>query len=168
MRKRSTKFSEIINRANDVQPKGVVKAGVLRGNVVFPRQTPVNKNKKTRHTNFSSATTPRKSLSIMQLNSWTASIFSLPSDVTQQDIMTFLSRADLVAMLMTCKAMQKIALKRMLSLGRENDISKAQFQAHLLDDIFRVGCFSQLIWFQKSLNIYQKISLTRRNGFLSR
>ncbi len=42
MRKRSTKFSEIINRANDVQPKGVVKAGVLRGNVVFPRQSPVN------------------------------------------------------------------------------------------------------------------------------
>ncbi len=62
--------------------------------------------------------------------------------------------------------MQKIALKRILSLGRENDISKAQFQAHLLDDIFRVGCFSQLIWFQKSLKYLSKDKLNEKKRIL--
>ncbi len=54
----------------------------------------------------------------------------------------------------------------MLSLGRENDISKAQFQAHLLDDIFRVGCFSQLIWFQKSLKYLSKDKLNEKKRIL--
>ncbi len=38
----------------------------------------------------------------------------------------------------------------MLGLG-EMKTSKAKFQSNLLDDIFRVGCFAQLVWFQEKL-----------------
>ncbi len=78
-----------------------------------------------------------------------SSIFSIPSDVTQQHLMRHLSRADLVALSMTCKTMQRIFAKWMLFSGNMEN-SKARFQALLLDDIFGVGYFSQLVWFQET------------------
>ncbi len=103
--------------------------------------------------------------SIMQPNTWTASLLSLPSDVTQQHIMRFLSRADLVVLSMTCTAMRKTFSKWMISFGREA-IFKAVFRSELMDDLFRVGSFPQLVWFQKTLKCASKIELNQSEQIL--
>ncbi len=96
---------------------------------------------------------------------WTAALVSIPSDVTQQHIMRLLSRADLVALGMTCSAMQKIFSRWMLCLD-EKERSKARFQSELLDELFRVGCFSQLVWFQKSLKYLCRDKLNEKKKIL--
>ncbi len=65
---------------------------------------------------------------------------------------------------MTCTSMQKIFLNWMLSLRKE--VAKVQFQAALLRDIFRVGCFSQLVWFQETLKYISKTKLNKNEQIL--
>ncbi len=98
--------------------------------------------------------------------SWKGSLLSLPSDVTQQHIMSFLSRADLVVLSMTCTAMQKIFSKWMISLGQGKEILKALFRSELIDDLFRVGSFTQLVWFQKTLKYISKTKLNKSKQIL--
>ncbi len=68
---------------------------------------------------------PHLAIIMQQLDSFMASLISLPSDVTMQHIMTFLSRADLVALAMTCTTMHKFFLKWFIFNGEQLD---AQFQ----------------------------------------
>ncbi len=95
----------------------------------------------------------------------TAALVSIPSDVTQQHIMRLLSRADLVVLGMTCSAMQKIFSRWMLCLDKK-ERSKARFQSELLDELFRVGCFSQLVWFQKTLKYLCRDKLNEKKKIL--
>ncbi len=102
---------------------------------------------------------------MQKFNSHGISLLSIPSDVTQHHIMRFLSRSDLVTLSMSCSAMQKTFQKWMLGLG-EMKTSKAKFQSNLLDDIFRVGCFSQLVWFQEKLKYLSAKDLNQKKQIL--
>ncbi len=86
-------------------------------------------------------------LSMQHFNSQIPSILSIPSDVIQHHLIRWLSRADLVILAMTCKSMQKIYVKWLLRLSQQ----KSQLQSDVLDDIFRWGSYSQLIWYQENL-----------------
>ncbi len=93
-------------------------------------------------------------------------LVSVPSDVAVHHLFRILSRADLVALSMTCTAMQKMFMKWILILGKKEKIWKARFQSELLEEIFHVGCFHQLVWFQKSLNYLSRTSLDQRKHIL--
>ncbi len=86
-------------------------------------------------------------------HSYGASLVSIPSDVIHQHIIPFLSRADLIILSVTCTKMQKLFSKWMLCFG-EKLLSKAQFQRHLLNEMFRRGSFAQLVWFQETLKYF--------------
>ncbi len=102
---------------------------------------------------------------MQKFNSHGISLLSIPSDVTQHHIMRFLSRSDLVTLSMTCTTMQKTFQKWNIGLG-ETKTSKAEFQSNLLDDIFRVGCFSQLVWFQENLKYLSAKDLNQKKKIL--
>ncbi len=93
------------------------------------------------------------------------SLLSVPSDVVKHHIMRFLSLADLLTLSMSCTTMQKIFQKWMLGRG-ETKASKAKFQSKLLNDIFRVGCYSQLVWFQENLEYLSMNKLNRKHHIL--
>ncbi len=94
-----------------------------------------------------------------------ASLLSIPSDVTLHHLMRFLSRADLLVLSLTCTAMRKIYLKWILSLEDETR-EKERFQSDTLDDIFRYGSIDQLVWFQQTLKYLSLVKLNEKKQIL--
>ncbi len=92
-------------------------------------------------------------------------LFSVPSDVIQNRLMHFLARSDLVILSMTCKAMQKIFIKWKLDTSQKK-MTKGQFQGKLIEDLFRGGSFSQVLWFQKTLKYLLLTELDREKQIL--
>ncbi len=84
------------------------------------------------------------------------SLLSVPSDVITQHVYPSLSCADLATSSMTCATLRKVYLKFSARHVATTSTQLEPYEGHdfqrkLLESLFQVGSFSQLLWFQNIL-----------------